>query len=212
MARKQKLKVFRVPAGFHDAYVAAPSRKAALEAWGSDADLFARGIAELVTDEELSREPLENPGKVIKRLRGTAAQQLAALPPDVEKRKQAHRRNEDDAGVTVVKRKAPAERRRTAADEKTAEPERRKPSAKPRPKPKPRPSRGKVDEAEEVLAEMLVRQEREEKDLRVREQALKREREKMETAQGREREAAERAVERERSAHAKRLDAWIAQQ
>ncbi len=35
MARK--LKVFRTPAGFHDAYVAAPSRKAALAAWGADA-------------------------------------------------------------------------------------------------------------------------------------------------------------------------------
>ena len=28
----RKLKVFRTPTGFHDAYVAAPSRKAALEA------------------------------------------------------------------------------------------------------------------------------------------------------------------------------------
>jgi hypothetical protein len=28
----RKLKVFRTPIGFHDAYVAAPSRKAALEA------------------------------------------------------------------------------------------------------------------------------------------------------------------------------------
>jgi hypothetical protein len=28
-----KLKVFRTPIGFHDAYVAAPSKKAALAAW-----------------------------------------------------------------------------------------------------------------------------------------------------------------------------------
>jgi hypothetical protein len=82
MATSRKLKVFRTPTGFHDAYVAAPSQKAALEAWGSDHDLFARGVAELVTDAKLSEEPLANPGKVIKRLRGTAAEQIAALPKD----------------------------------------------------------------------------------------------------------------------------------
>ena len=35
MARTGRLKVFRTSIGFHDAYVAAPSRKAALEAWGA---------------------------------------------------------------------------------------------------------------------------------------------------------------------------------
>ncbi|MBO9516449.1 MAG: hypothetical protein J7493_00125 [Porphyrobacter sp.] len=80
MPRAQKLKVFRTPIGFHDAYVAAPSQKAALEAWGSDADLFARGVAERVEDPELAREPLEHPGEVIRRLRGTEAEQIAALP------------------------------------------------------------------------------------------------------------------------------------
>lgn len=79
MARTAQLKVFRTPIGFHDAFVAAPSQKAALEAWGSDHNLFARGEAELVTDEALTREPLANPGKVIKRLRGTADEQFAAL-------------------------------------------------------------------------------------------------------------------------------------
>ena len=80
MPRKQKLKVYRTPIGFHDAYVAAPSQKAALDAWGSDADLFARGVAEQVADPALMKEPLANPGKVIRKLRGTAAEQLAALP------------------------------------------------------------------------------------------------------------------------------------
>jgi hypothetical protein len=75
----RKLKVFRTAVGFHDAYVAAPSQKAALEAWGADANLFARGTAEVVTDAELSEEPLSHPGEVIKRLRGTEAEHLAAL-------------------------------------------------------------------------------------------------------------------------------------
>ena len=82
MARAQKLKVYRTPIGFHDAYVAASSQKAALEAWGSDANLFARGVAEQVTDPALTAEPLAHPGQVIRKLRGSAEEQLAALPPD----------------------------------------------------------------------------------------------------------------------------------
>ncbi|WP_242149365.1 hypothetical protein [Sphingomonas sp. BAUL-RG-20F-R05-02] len=82
MARKQALKVYRTPIGFHDAYVAAPSQKAALEAWGSTANLFARGIAEQVDDPGLIEEPLAQPGVVIRRSRGTTAEQIAALPPD----------------------------------------------------------------------------------------------------------------------------------
>ncbi|MCL6678730.1 hypothetical protein LZ519_05275 [Sphingomonas sp. RG327] len=77
--RRQKLKVYRTPIGFHDAFVAAPSQKAALEAWGADTNLFGRGIAEQVTDAKLTKVPLENPGQVVKVLRGTAAEQLAAL-------------------------------------------------------------------------------------------------------------------------------------
>ncbi len=73
------LKVFRTAVGFHDAYVATTTKKAALEAWGADRDLFASGRAELVTDPKLSKAPLADPGKIVKVLRGTAAEQLAAL-------------------------------------------------------------------------------------------------------------------------------------
>lgn len=76
-----KLKVFRLPVGFHDAYVAAPSQKAAAAAWGADIAVFSRGEAEVVTQPDLMEEPLAHPGKVIKRLRGTAAEQIAALGP-----------------------------------------------------------------------------------------------------------------------------------
>jgi hypothetical protein len=81
----RKLKVFRTPIGFHDAYVAAPSRKAALAAWGSDADLFARGVAEEVTDPKLAKAPLAHPGEVIRLSRGDLPAHLKALP----KRKRA---------------------------------------------------------------------------------------------------------------------------
>lgn len=119
-----KLKVFRTPIGFHDAYVAAPSRKAALKAWGSDADLFARGVAEVVTDAALTKAPLAAPGEVIKVSRGSAAEQMAALPADAPKTAKA----------------------RTA---KTAPPSKPKRAAK----PKPRPSRAKLDAAEKALAD-----------------------------------------------------------
>jgi hypothetical protein len=79
MAKAKKLKVFRTPIGFHDAFVAAPSQKAALEAWGSESNLFAAGVAEVVTDPALTKEPLARPGEVIRRLRGSADEQVAAL-------------------------------------------------------------------------------------------------------------------------------------
>ena len=82
----KKLKVFRTPIGFHDAYVAAPSQKAALEAWGADSNIFAQGIAEQVDDPKLMEEPLANPGKVIKRLRGSADQHFAELDRSPKKK------------------------------------------------------------------------------------------------------------------------------
>ena len=89
MAKPPKLKVFVTPVGFHDAYVAAPSRKAALRAWGSTHDLFARGNADEVTDPALTAAPLARPGEVVKVLRGTRDEQLAALPEDKPCRREA---------------------------------------------------------------------------------------------------------------------------
>jgi hypothetical protein len=87
MARK--LKVYRTVAGFNDAYVAAPSRKAALAAWGASADLFARGAAEEVTEPVLMAEPIKRPGEVIMKSRGGLAEQLKALGPRKAKGKAA---------------------------------------------------------------------------------------------------------------------------
>jgi len=73
-----KLKVFRTTIGFHDAYVATPSRAAALRAWGASTDLFAMGAAEEVTEPALTKKPLADPGSVVKQARGTAADHMAA--------------------------------------------------------------------------------------------------------------------------------------
>jgi hypothetical protein len=87
--RMKKLKVFRTPIGFHDAYVAAPSQKAALEAWGAEGNLFAQGMAEQVTEAGLMEEPLARPGEVIRRLRGSAAEHAQALGTQALPRKKA---------------------------------------------------------------------------------------------------------------------------
>lgn len=97
----RKLKVFRTPIGFHDAYVAAPTKKAALEAWGTDANLFARGTAEEVTDPKLTAAPLERPGEVIRVSRGDLSAQLKALGP---------RKGRKSAPKKAAARSAPARR------------------------------------------------------------------------------------------------------
>ena len=44
------LKVYITPSGFSDALVAAPIQAAALKAWGIKSNLFAEGLASVVTD------------------------------------------------------------------------------------------------------------------------------------------------------------------
>ncbi|MHC9420565.1 hypothetical protein ACYZX9_18400 [Sphingomonas citri] len=182
MARK--LKVFRTPAGFHDAYVAAPSRRAALAAWGADADLFARGVAEEVTDAALMAEPLARPGEVVRRSRGSAAEQLAALPPDRPKRARKAAEEEE------------APRSRTA---------RSKPSTKP---PVPRPSRAELEAAEAALEQEDAHRRDEEKALAERQAALDRERREAARRHERERAKLEAARERAAKAYAAAVKKW----
>lgn len=149
----RKLKVYRTPIGFHDAYVAAPSQKAAMVARGSEGNLFARELAEVVTDDELTREPLANPGKIVKRLRGSAEEQMAALPPDPQRRT----KRTPGKGANG----APTPTRRTT--ESTRQPASK---VRPRPKLKPRPSRERLDAAEKRLDKLLRRQRDEDENLR----------------------------------------------
>ena len=101
-----KLKVFRTAIGFHDAYVAVPTKKAALAAWGASKNLFQRGDAEEVTDPALTKAPLARPGEVIKVVRGTEAEHLAALPPDAPKPKKKAK-PEEPAKPTKVRKPKP---------------------------------------------------------------------------------------------------------
>ena len=114
----RKLKVFRTSTGFHDAYVAAPSRKAALAAWGADADLFARGVAEEVTDPKLAKAALARPGEVIRLSRGDLAAQLKALPPRKRKTSAARPAEAPRKPRKAAKPKAPPKRDKVDAAEK----------------------------------------------------------------------------------------------
>lgn len=65
MARK--LKTYTTSAGFFDLAVAAPSMKAALEAWGSKSNLFQHGFAKVSDDPKIVAVTMAHPGVVLRR-------------------------------------------------------------------------------------------------------------------------------------------------
>jgi hypothetical protein len=65
MARK--LKTYQTSLGFFDQAIAAPSMKAALEAWGADSNLFHQGAAKESDDPVVIAATMKKPGVVLKR-------------------------------------------------------------------------------------------------------------------------------------------------
>jgi hypothetical protein len=65
MARK--LKTYQTSLGFFEQAIAAPSMKAALEAWGADSNLFHQGAAKESTDPDVIAATMKKPGVVLKR-------------------------------------------------------------------------------------------------------------------------------------------------
>ncbi|MBR0849154.1 cell envelope biogenesis protein TolA [Bradyrhizobium diazoefficiens] len=80
MARK--LRTFQTSLGFHDLAIAAPSMKAALEAWGAGSNLFHQGIAREADDPEVIEAAMAKPGIVLKRPAGSHGRfsEHAAVP------------------------------------------------------------------------------------------------------------------------------------
>jgi colicin import membrane protein len=68
MARK--LKVYQTALGFFDQAVAVPSMKAALEAWGSNSNMFHQGAARETDDPEIVAATMAKPGVVLRRAVG----------------------------------------------------------------------------------------------------------------------------------------------
>ena len=116
MARK--LKTYQTSLGFFEQAIAAPSMKAALEAWGADSNLFHEGVAKESTDPDVIAATTKKPGVVLKRPVGSDGPfgEHAELPKDLgprERKKPAHK-------PSAKAKKSPAQPD-NAADRKAAQ-------------------------------------------------------------------------------------------
>ena len=100
MARK--LKTFQTSLGFYDLAVAAPSMKAALEAWGAGSNLFHQGFAKESADPDVVAATMAKPGVVLKRPAGSSGR--FAEHADVP--------GLDDEGTELKKSRHPEPKRR----------------------------------------------------------------------------------------------------
>jgi hypothetical protein len=119
----RKLKVYQTSQGFYDLAVAAPSMKAALEAWGSRNNLFHQGFAKETDDSEVIAAAMAKPGLVLRRPVGSTkpfrehselptAASLGAAPGSIE----GHERKAKHAKLKKMDEKA--ERAAAAAFDK----------------------------------------------------------------------------------------------
>jgi colicin import membrane protein len=69
----RKLKTYQTSLGFYDLAIAAPSMKAALEAWGAGSNLFQQGVAKESSDPEAIAATMSKPGVVLRRPVGSDA-------------------------------------------------------------------------------------------------------------------------------------------
>lgn len=176
--RKAKLKVYCTAVGFHDAYVAAPSQKAALEAWGARTNLFGQGSAHQVTDKALTKAPLDHPGEVIKVLRGSDAEQLAALE-------------------RTASSKPPKAQTRRVTKAKVVKAPRG-----------PKPSRARLNKAEDALEALRSRQEKQLRKIQEEEERLARKRRELEQKQGEELAAAKERIDQEQEDYGRAVRMW----
>jgi len=102
-----KLKTFITEQGFFELAVAAPSRAAALRAWGMKHDLFAQGLARQTGDKAVIAATMAKPGTVLRRPLGTKTvfgveAELPKVPPGKARMRQ------------TLQQKAKAEREKAA--------------------------------------------------------------------------------------------------
>ncbi|WP_291856590.1 cell envelope biogenesis protein TolA [Bradyrhizobium sp.] len=106
MARK--LKTYQTALGFFDLAIAAPSMKAALQAWGADSNLFHQGAAKESDDADVIAATMAKPGVVLKRPVGSdgAFGEHAELPTHLG----------DDERPTKAARNSKAAKRKKPSD------------------------------------------------------------------------------------------------
>lgn len=82
----RKLKTYQTSLGFFDQAIAAPSMKAALQAWGADSNLFHQGAAKESDDPDIIAATMAKPGVVLKRPIGSsgAFSEHAELPINLD--------------------------------------------------------------------------------------------------------------------------------
>jgi colicin import membrane protein len=119
------LKVFKTHIGFYDLIVAAPSMKAAAEAWQVHPRIFAQGFAAATNEPDAVKAALEQPGVVLRRPHGQSGSYKAepdkpATPKTTARQKQkiatAEKAREREEKARK-KAEAAAERRAKAAAE-----------------------------------------------------------------------------------------------
>ncbi|WP_426421780.1 cell envelope biogenesis protein TolA [Bradyrhizobium genosp. A] len=81
----RKLKTFQTSLGFYDLAIAAPSMKAALDAWGAGSNLFHQGVAKEADDPDVVAATMSKPGVVLKRPAGSNGRfaEHSDLPTDL---------------------------------------------------------------------------------------------------------------------------------
>jgi hypothetical protein len=81
----RKLKTYQTSLGFFDQAIAAPSMKAALEAWGADSNLFHQRAAKESDDPAVIAATMKKPGVVLRRPVGSEGpfSEHAELPTDL---------------------------------------------------------------------------------------------------------------------------------
>jgi colicin import membrane protein len=81
----RKLKTYQTSLGFFDLAIAAPSMKAALQAWGAETNLFHQGFANETDDPAIVAATVAKPGVVLRRPVGSdgAFSEHAKLPKEL---------------------------------------------------------------------------------------------------------------------------------
>jgi hypothetical protein len=146
-----RLKVFQAHLGFFDTVVAAPSRAAALKAWGSRQNLFRDGQAKEAAAAEAIAAALAKPGIVLRRPVGTnvAFSENPGLPHVPKAPRNAPEKKSPD------KKPAPL-----ASKPKTVSVAERCARSSPPTPPQPPPDRRALDAAEKALGELKCEEER----------------------------------------------------
>jgi hypothetical protein len=100
MARK--LKTYQTSVGFFDLAIAAPSMKAALDAWGANSNLFHQGFAREVDDPKVVAATMAKPGVLLRRPVGSSGPftEHADLPEQLAPNKSKGRPKKSNAKPT----------------------------------------------------------------------------------------------------------------